>query len=350
MKIAYHYPNPDSIYAYRAIYHGFKNAFTDLGHEFHTFTANDSLADFLNQHRPDIFLTATHYYHKKFLDFELMKKYRNAGMRVCVRIDFWDSPLHRNRINEAKSLKDDRDTVALIKNGSYGDVFYHVVEQGDRRMEGFEKETGYAYHTVPLAADAVTLHGFFKDEFASDISYIGTNLPQKKEFFNKYLFPLKVRYRTKIYGQDWNLFDKATGFIQKIGQYYNIPGVKSFKKPPLSLEDEGNIYRSSTISVNIHEDFQREYGGDCNERTFKIPLCGGFEITDDVACIRKYFKEGEEIVIAKNRDEWYDKIDYYLKNPDKRVDIIAKGMQRVQRDHTYHNRARQIIELCASAR
>jgi hypothetical protein len=40
-------------------------------------------------------------------------------MKVFVKIDFWDSPISKDRINEAKSLKDDFDTVKKIKNGIY---------------------------------------------------------------------------------------------------------------------------------------------------------------------------------------------------------------------------------------
>jgi spore maturation protein CgeB len=87
------------------------------------------------------------------------------------------------------------------------------------------------------------------------------------------------------------------------------------------------------------------FGGDCNERTFKIPLCDGFEISDDVACIRKYFKE-DEIVVAKDKNDWYEKIEFYIKNPDMRLKIIEKGKQRVLADHTYHCRAKQILEIC----
>jgi len=345
MKIAYHIPHPNSLNAYRTIYNGFKNAFVDMGHEFYTFTADDDLEDFLAKNKPDIFLTATHFYYKKFLDFAILQKYRDLGMKVFVKVDFWNSPINSGRINEAKSLKDDKDTVQLIKNGIYGDVFYHVVEQGDKRMDGFERETGYKYHTIPLAADKIALKDIFVEKFKSDVTYIGTYLPQKKEIFKNYLFPLKKKYDIKIYGQDWTFMDRSIGFIQKIGQYFNIPVVKSLRKPKLQLGDEGKIYKSSIVSVNIHEDYQKEFGGDCNERTFKIPFCGGFEITDDVACIHKYFKVGEEIIMAKDKKDWFDKIDYYIKNPEKRLAVIAAGKKRVLADHTYHNRVGQIIGI-----
>lgn len=344
MRIAYHLPHPSSINAYRTIYNGFKNAFLDMGHNFYTFTADNDLEEFLDKNRPDIFLTATHFYYRKFLDFNILKKYRDRGMKVFVKIDYWNSPLNANRINEAPSLKDDKDVVELIKSGMYGDIFYHVTEEGDPRMDGFEQETGYKYNCIPLAADKIALKDEFDEKFKADVSFIGTYLPQKKDIFKNYLFPLKKKYNTKIYGQDWTLVDRYLGFIQKAGQLFNIPIIKDLRKPKLQLEDEGRIYRSSIISVNIHEDYQRNFGGDCNERTFKIPFCGGFEITDNVACIRKYFKD-DEIVIINSKEEWFDKIKYYIENPNERLEIIMKGRERVLQDHTYHNRAQKIINI-----
>jgi hypothetical protein len=345
MKIAYHLPSVETIYANRTIYHGFRNAFLDLGHDFFTLTARDNLENFFEKNKPDIFITASHFYYKKFLDFEVLKKHRDRGMKVFVKIDFWDSPIGKHRINEAKGLKDDIDTVELIKRGIYGDAFFHVVEQGDERMQGFKEETGYAYHTIPLAADKIINFPEFSEKFKADISYVGTYLPEKREFIRQYVFPLRQKYALKLYGQDWTFYDRTAGFIQKVGQYFNVPIIRSLQKPKLKLEDERKIYNSSSISINIHEEYQKRFGGDCNERTFKIPLCGGFEITDDVECIRKYFKEGEEIVIAKNKEDWFEKIAYHINNPEKRLSIIEAGRQRVLAEHTYHNRVAQIINI-----
>lgn len=346
MKIIYHIPFLGTLSAGRTIYYGYKNAFEDLGHTFIPFTVENELEDFLNFHKPDIFITSTHFYHQKFLDFSILQKYRDKGMKVFVNTSFWNSPINKNRINEGNSLKDDLKTINLIKDGVYGDVFYNVVEQGDFRMESFKEVTGYKCHTIPLAVDSITLKNSQKNnKFQADISFIGTYLAQKRDYFNEYVFPLKKQYNLKLYGQDWTMLDRSLGFVQKVGQYFNFPVIKSIRKPKLQLEDEGSIYASSTISINVHEDYQREFGGDCNERTFKIPFCNGFEITDDVACIQKYFKVGEEIIVAENKQDWFDKINYYIQNPDKRLDIIKKGKERVIKDHTYHNRALQIIDL-----
>lgn len=250
-----------------------------------------------------------------------------------------------SQVNEARGMKSDRTVLELIEKNLLGDIYFHVVEQEDKRMEGFETTTGEKFYTIPLAADKTIMKYQYEDKFKADISYIGTYLPAKRSFFKEYVFPLKKEYDLKLYGQDWTLKDRMLGWVARFGQFFNIPFLRSILKPKLKLEDEAKVYSSSSICINVHEDYQKEYNGDCNERTFKIPLCGGFEITDDVACIRKYFKEGEEIVIAKDKRDWFEKIEYYLKNPDKKIAIIEAGKRRVLKDHTYHNRSELIINL-----
>jgi len=349
MKIVYHMPFIETLTAGRTIYYGYKNAFEDLGHTFIPFTMNDNLEELLNSVQPDIFITSTHAYHQKFLNFQLLRKYRDKGMKVFVNTGYWESPINKLRINEAESLKADKKTVNLIKSGEYGDVFYNAVEQESASMGGFEESTGYKFYTIPLAVDAITLKDYkIVNKFTADISFIGTYLVSKRNFFEERVFPLRKKYNLKLYGEDWTRLDRSLGFVQKVGQYFNIPGLKSVRKAKINREDEGAIYASSTISINVHEEHQRKFGWDCNERTFKIPFCNGFEISDNIACIHKYFKVGEEIIVAENKQDWFDKIDYYIKNPDERLEIIAKGKARVAKDHTYHNRVEQIISIYKS--
>ena len=345
MKVLYHIPSLDSIYAQRTIYHGFKNAFIDLGHEFQPFTADDNLVDILESYRPDLFITASHSYYRKYIDFDLLRRYRSEGLFVLVKIDFWDSPISAIRINEARSMKDDTKLLDLISSGDMGDAFFHVLEQDDPRMDGFKETTGHKYHTIPLAADKTLLKPIYDSRFKADISYVGSALPEKRKFFKDNVFSFGHKYNLRIYGQDWTHCDRALGWIQRGGQYFNVKLLAQIRKPKLALEDEARIYASSVVSVNVHEEYQRDYGGDCNERTFKIPLCGGFEVVDNVACIKRYFVSGKELIIAENSEEWVEMVQYYLKHPEKRELIIEAGRLRVLSDHTYHNRADQMITI-----
>lgn len=344
-KILFHLPNPNSIYAGKTIYYGFKHAFEALGHTFKILTPQDDPRELLIKFRPNIFFTSISPIVFKYLDLELLKKARKQGTKVLVNTPFWRSPLSRMRVNETQSLSDNKEWVNLIRSKNFGDIYYNICEQGDARMEGFKKSTGYPVHTILLAADKEIIFPEYSNKFKADISYIGTYLPGKKEILDHQVKPLLNKYDVKIYGQDWTLLSRILGLVQRGGQYFNIPYVKSFLKQPLQLEDERRVYTSSTVSINIHETYQKSFFGDINERTFKIPLAEGFEIVDDVPSLKKYFKEDDEIVIAKNKDDWFEKIDYYIRNPEKRIPIIKKGRKKILKYHTYENRVKQIFKI-----
>jgi spore maturation protein CgeB len=338
-------PSLSSIYAARTIYHGYKNAFIDLGHQFQTLTSDDDLKAVLENYRPDLFITASHPYYRKFLDYSLINSFRKEGMFVLAKVDFWRSPIAKWRINEAISMEADLQLRYLMDSDKLADAYFHVVEQGDARMEGFLSGVGKSWQTIPLAADKTILSARWEQKFTADVSYIGTYLADKAQFFNRNVFPLGEEYDLKIYGQDWSRSDRLLGWVQRFGQYFSIASLASIRKPRLDLKDEAAVYTSSLVSINVHESYQKQFGGDCNERTFKIPLCGGFQVVDDVSCISKYFKKGEEVIIGETEKDWLKKVRYYIANPSERLAIIDAGRERVLKDHTYHNRVQCMLNL-----
>lgn len=342
MKILYQIPSIESVYAARFIFEGYNDAFIDLGHEFKPLTSNDNLGEVLEEYRPDIFISSLNSYNLRFLDLELLLKYRNNGLIFFNQIRPWKK--QNNQIS-GSDLGSEKELIDLIKRGLAGDIFFHWLEQDDPSMEGFSKTTGYPFHTILLAANKKKYYYEYDEKYLADISYVGSLLTDKKVFMAKHFFPVMKKYNTKVYGSDWTTRDKLLGYVQKIGQYFNIDTLKKVRDIKLSMDDERKVYSSSTISLNIHEDHQRKFGGDFNERTLKIIASGGFEICDNVKVLRKYFTS-DELVIGENTQDWFEKIDYYLKNPDKRISIIANGKKKVLALHTYQNRVEQIIQIC----
>ena len=339
-------PSMHSIYAHRTIFNGYKNAFIDMGHEFKPLTSDDDMQEVLSSYRPDLFITSSFFWHRRFIDYEKLRSFRREGVFVLTKIDFWNSPISPGRINEAPSLSKDKKVLELIEHNLLGDALFHVVEQGDERMHGFEEATGQTYHTIPLACDATLITKFSVDlGFKSDLAFVGTNLPEKREYFHQNIIPLQRYADLKLYGQDWTRSQQALGWVQRFGQFLNIPVLRSIQKPKLSFDDECVIYQSAKISFNVHEDYQRIYGGDCNERTFKIPGYGGFQICDNVSCVAKYFEADEEVVIANNANEWQEKVMHYLKDDEARLKIIEAGRKRVLADHTYHHRVNNMLKI-----
>ena len=341
LKILYQILSLETVYAARFIYEGYRDAFLDLGYQFRSLTSNDNCETVFREFKPDIFITGLGHYAHKFIDLELIKQYREKGLVMVTSVSTWKK---MNDLYDGEGLQSDKKLTSLIKKGLAGDVFFSWFEKESSLMDGFTKSTGYPLHTILLAANKKIYYSDFAQKYQADISFVGSLLPDKKEFIKKHLVPLRRKYTVRTYGSDWTIADRLTGYVQRFGQYFNINPLKGLRQLSLPEGEERKVYSSSVISLNMHVDYQRKFGSDFNERTFKIIASGGFEICDNVKVLRKYFTK-DELVIGENTKDWFEKIEYYLKNPNKRLSIIRVGKKKVLEKHTYHNRARQFIEL-----
>lgn len=344
MKILYHIPSLETVYAGKFIYEGYRDAFINKGHDFKTITSSDNFENVLKDFKPDIFLYSLNRYSLKSIDLNLLKKYRKEGLVSFVQIKPWKK---QNNQFEGGDLENDYYLKNLIIDGTAGDIFHHWIEKDDICMEGFEKTTKKKFNTIILAANTKVYYPDIDNNYKSEICYVGSNLSDKRKFFEERFNPLFKKYNFIVSGSDWTIKDRYTGYAQKIGQFFNIGFLKNLRKIKISSDHERKLYSNSVISLNVHEEHQRKYGSDFNERTFKIIACRGFEISDNVKALRKYF-EPDELIIGENKDDWFDKIDYFTKNPDKRIKIIEKGFNKVINHHTYFNRVDQIVDLYSS--
>lgn len=49
--------------------------------------------------------------------------------------------------------------------------------------------------------------------------------------------------------------------------------------------------------------------------------------------------------MAKDKDDWFEKIAYYMKHPEECKTISEAGKKKVLTEHTYHNRVQRIIDI-----
>ena len=81
-----------------------------------------------------------------------------------------------------------------------------------------------------------------------------------------------------------------------------------------------------------------------NMRTFELPACRAFALTERTPAILELFKEGQTIECFSEIAEARDKIAYYLKNEDPRRRIAAASHEFVTNEgHTYLDRGKQLI-------
>lgn len=114
----------------------------------------------------------------------------------------------------------------------------------------------------------------------------------------------------------------------------------------ITQDDERKLYSSVKVCINLHESYKdKTTRGFTNDREFKVPASGGFQISDYIPHLKMFFEPDKEIVLAKTPEEWFSKIEYYIKNEKERRKIQEAGTARVFAEHTYRHRVRRIMEM-----
>ncbi|MBD3266241.1 glycosyltransferase [bacterium] len=107
------------------------------------------------------------------------------------------------------------------------------------------------------------------------------------------------------------------------------------------LTDVPDIFVSSHINLNIHS---LQAQNSLNQRDFNCPVLGGFLLSDWVEGADEFFQPGEELIFYHGIDDLVEKVEYYLNHREEREQIIQKGKQRVQAEHTYAARVPHLLE------
>ena len=100
--------------------------------------------------------------------------------------------------------------------------------------------------------------------------------------------------------------------------------------------DMFDVYLRSKVTINRHIDVAENYAN--NMRLFESTGCGCLLITDYKDNLKDLFIIDKEVVAYRSIDECLDKIKYYIKNPNRALEIARAGQQRTLSSHTYTQR------------
>lgn len=159
-------------------------------------------------------------------------------------------------------------------------------------------------------------------KYQSDVCIIGhydkSRLPMAKA--------LKTKFDTKIYGSNWP-----------------YKGVSSVAYPE---------WLCAVQSAKMVVDFPRTRAGYNNVkvRLFEVAAAGTLLITEYVDEISEFFEYGNEIVGYKTVDEMYDKIQYYIDHPAKRMLIARKAQIKCAQKHMWRNRFDSLFHIIGFSR
>ncbi len=190
---------------------------------------------------------------------------------------------------------------------------------------------------LPLAADTeihrpLNLTGHEKEEFGSDISFMGAGYYNRQNLFMGLL-----DFDFRIWGSEWDeIQSPLRKKLQRNGDR-------------LSTEDTVKVFNASKINLNLHSSVCHEgvnpFGDFVNPRTFEIASCGSFQLVDNRQLLNKHFAINDEVVCYSCPEELREQIQFYLRHSDKRVKIAQQSRERILKEHTYAHRMKKLLSF-----
>lgn len=167
---------------------------------------------------------------------------------------------------------------------------------------------------LPLSAMDPELHFPRKvDKRDIDVLFVGTYTPEREEFLNKIrkLLPAKIKvvFKQFVWEEKYALLMSRAKIILN----------------PLRSEMKNGA----------------------NLRMFEVPAFGALLLGNSGR--KEWLKPGQEMVVYKEIEDAAKKIVYYLENKTEREKIVKNGMDRVAAEHTFLDRAKEMMTLLKSS-
>jgi len=161
-------------------------------------------------------------------------------------------------------------------------------------------------------------------EYGCDVCFVGSLTKERKEILKRVQ---DDNYSLKIWGD----IPFGSKLDRKLVSYYHGEafGEKMVK-----------IFNAAKIVLNF-QPTDMTHGG--NMRSFEIPGCGAFQITNKVD--PDFLIADKEVVLFKNISDLKGKIKYYLQNSRERLKIASNGFIKSHKLHTYQKHFKILFNL-----
>jgi spore maturation protein CgeB len=108
-------------------------------------------------------------------------------------------------------------------------------------------------------------------------------------------------------------------------------------------QDFYRVLAASKIVFNCHGNLEGRYAA--NIRLFEATGMGALLVTDWKENLPLLFEPGKEVVAYQHAEECVELVQYYLHHEAERLAIAHAGHQRTLREHTYDQRAQELVQL-----
>lgn len=204
---------------------------------------------------------------------------------------------------------------------------YIFTADGDYQKEWELMGKNHTWLPPAVRHDAIG-KGQFKEQYACDVAFVGSN---------------GQGYHEDVWNYRKELVDNLREMCRRNGwSFKNIGG----DLPKIERSDEMNhFYASAKVTVGDSLCLKKEDSQYWSDRVPEATGRGGFLIMPEINALKEIW---EELPMYKWGD-WNDlenKIRYYLENEDEREKIRNDCMTETEGGHTYVDRVQRIIDLC----
>lgn len=174
----------------------------------------------------------------------------------------------------------------------------------------------------------------FKKYKHLNINIIKSEWASNPHYYRK--IPSNFKYDVSFVGQSYGNRAELLHFLKENGVSMHIFG-RGFGNY-IEFDEIIRIFNETKINLNLSGSSANNVIKQIKGRVFEVTMCGGFLLTEYVEGIEEYFHIGKEIECFHERNEALKKIEYYLKNEDKRKEIAEAGFIASHERHTWEKR------------
>jgi len=284
------------------IYRGYAKAWESLGYQTHFYDDVNEIVEKANGKDYDImgvdyYLTPRHY--------DIVKKANRAYFFVNPNDFPYPWGTHKNYVYHGP--EEIINTINSLDN-AYLWTWLDTVEYHTKWKD---------VHVLPLAYDSISYSNNIKsDKYAYDVCYIG--------------------------GWANNGFDEKRRIMMRHFAKFKDSGLKCgiFINKNLTHEQENIILYNSKVSLNIHDEYQRQLGLDTNERTFKSLGLTGALVSDNVTQLKRIFPD---CPVANDPAQMLQMVRYLIDSEELQT-IKQQNRHNILSNHTYVHRVKEMLE------
>jgi spore maturation protein CgeB len=170
-----------------------------------------------------------------------------------------------------------------------------------------------------------------REQFACDVMFVGGCDAHRAAYFEALVRELPG-VKLRLYGMYWE----------------RVRALRPYARGFAVARDYRLAVGRARIAANLVRRANRD---DHVMRTFEIPACGGFMLTERSATHDELFAEDKEAAFFSSPEEFVAKVSSYLARDQDRARIAAAGYRKItQGQHSYGDRLAEIIQAARSVK